>query len=29
MRDCIKLGRLAKTAEDVGWIAQTMRAYRQ
>ena len=29
VRDCIKLGRLAKTAADVEWIAQTMRAYRQ
>ena len=29
VRDCIKLGRLAKTVEDVGWIAQTMRVYRQ
>jgi replication-associated recombination protein RarA len=29
IRDCIKLGRLAKTAEDVGWIAQTLRNYRQ
>jgi Holliday junction DNA helicase RuvB len=29
IRDCIKLGRLAKTREDVEWLAQTMRAYRQ
>ncbi len=29
IRDCIKLGRLAKTKEDVEWLAQTMRAYRQ
>lgn len=29
IRDCIKLGRLAKTREDVEWIAQTMRTYRQ
>lgn len=29
IRDCIKLGRLAKSAEDVEWLAQTMRAYRQ
>lgn len=29
IRDCIKLGRLAKTKEDVEWIAQTMRTYRQ
>jgi Holliday junction DNA helicase RuvB len=29
IRDCIKLGRLAKTKEDVGWIAQTLRNYRQ
>lgn len=29
IRDCIKLGRLAKTREDVGWIAQTLRNYRQ
>lgn len=28
IRDCIKLGRLAKTKEDVGWIAQTLRNYR-
>lgn len=29
IRDCMKLGRLAKTTEDVGWIAQTLRNYRQ
>ncbi len=29
IRDCIKLGRLAKTKEDVGWIARTLRNYRQ
>ncbi len=29
IRDCIKLGRLAKTREDVGWIAQTLRNYKQ
>jgi Holliday junction DNA helicase RuvB len=29
IRDCIKLGRLAKTKDDVGWIAQTLRNYRQ
>ena len=28
IRDCIKLGRLAKTTADVEWIAQTMRNYR-
>jgi Holliday junction DNA helicase RuvB len=29
IRDCIKIGRLAKTKEDVKWIAQTLRAYKQ
>jgi Holliday junction DNA helicase RuvB len=29
VRDCIKLGRLARTVADVEWIAQTMRMYRQ
>lgn len=29
IRDCIKLGRLAKTKEDIEWLAQTMRTYRQ
>jgi Holliday junction DNA helicase RuvB len=29
IRDCIKIGRLAKTKEEVGWIAQTLRTYRQ
>lgn len=29
IRDCIKLGRLAKSKEDVEWIAQTMRNYRK
>lgn len=29
IRDCIKLGRLAKSREDVGWIAQTLRNYRE
>lgn len=29
IRDCIKLGRLAKSREDVGWIAQTLRNYKQ
>jgi replication-associated recombination protein RarA len=28
IRDCIKIGRLAKTKADVEWIAQTLRAYR-
>jgi Holliday junction DNA helicase RuvB len=28
IRDCIKIGRLAKTKEDVEWIAHTLRAYR-
>jgi DNA polymerase III delta prime subunit len=28
IRDCIKIGRLVKTKEDVEWIAQTLRAYR-
>jgi Holliday junction DNA helicase RuvB len=28
IRDCIKLGRLAKTKDDVDWIAQTLRTYR-
>jgi DNA polymerase III delta prime subunit len=28
IRDCIKIGRLAKTKEDVEWIAQTLRSYR-
>lgn len=28
IRDCIKLGRLAKTAADVEWIAKTIRTYR-
>jgi Holliday junction DNA helicase RuvB len=28
IRDCIKIGRLAKTKEDVEWISQTLRAYR-
>jgi replication-associated recombination protein RarA len=28
IRDCIKIGRLAKTKEDVEWIAQTLRAYK-
>src|ERR671916_1389657 len=28
IRDCIKIGRLAKTKDDVEWIAQTLRAYR-
>jgi len=28
IRDCIKIGRLAKSKEDVEWIAQTLRAYR-
>ncbi len=29
IRDCVKLGRLAKSKEDVEWIAQTMRNYRK
>ncbi|MGI0049633.1 MAG: hypothetical protein ACREAW_08830 [Nitrososphaera sp.] len=29
IRDCIKIGRMAKTKEDVEWIAQTLRTYRQ
>lgn len=29
IRDCIKIGRLAKTAEDVEWVASTLKAYRQ
>ena len=29
IRDCIKIGRLAKTKEDVEWISQTLRAYKQ
>src|SRR5919201_5352640 len=29
IRDCIKIGRLAKTKEDVSWIAQTLKAYKQ
>ena len=29
IRDCIKIGRLAKTTEDVEWVASTMRTYRQ
>lgn len=28
IRDCIKLGRLAKTRADVEWIAQTMKTYK-
>ena len=28
IRDCIKIGRLAKTKADVEWIAQTLRAYK-
>lgn len=28
IRDCIKIGRLAKTKEDVEWIVQTLRAYK-
>ncbi|MFL6475333.1 MAG: ATP-binding protein [Nitrososphaera sp.] len=28
IRDCIKIGRLAKTKEDVEWIARTLRAYK-
>jgi Holliday junction DNA helicase RuvB len=28
IRDCIKIGRLAKTKEDVEWIAQTLRTYK-
>ncbi|MGI0020425.1 MAG: ATP-binding protein [Nitrososphaera sp.] len=28
VRDCIKLGRLAKSKEDVEWLAQTLRTYR-
>lgn len=29
IRDCIKIGRLAKSTADVEWIAQTLRNYRQ
>lgn len=29
IRDCIKIGRLAKTREDVEWIAQTIKNYKQ
>ncbi len=29
IRDCIKLGRLAKTREDVEWISQTLKTYKQ
>lgn len=29
IRDCIKVGRLAKTPEDVEWICQTLKNYRQ
>lgn len=29
IRDCIKIGRLAKTKEDVEWIAQTIKNYKQ
>jgi Holliday junction DNA helicase RuvB len=29
IRDCIKIGRLAKTKEDVEWISQTLRNYKQ
>jgi Holliday junction resolvasome RuvABC ATP-dependent DNA helicase subunit len=29
IRDCIKIGRLAMTKEDVEWIAQTLRTYKQ
>ena len=29
IRDCIKIGRLAKAKEDVEWITHTLRAYKQ
>jgi Holliday junction DNA helicase RuvB len=29
IRDCMKIGRLAKTKEDVDWIAQTIKNYKQ
>ena len=29
IRDCIKLGRLAKSPEEVEWLAQTLRLYKQ
>ncbi|AFU59020.1 MAG: sigma 54-interacting transcriptional regulator [Nitrososphaera sp.] len=29
IRDCIKIGRLAKTKQDVEWIAQTLKTYKQ
>jgi Holliday junction DNA helicase RuvB len=29
IRDCIKIGRLAKSKQDVEWIAQTLKIYRQ
>jgi hypothetical protein len=28
IRDCIKIGHLAKTKEDVNWIVETLRNYR-
>lgn len=28
IRDCVKMGRLAKTVQDVEWIAQTLKNYR-
>lgn len=29
IRDCIKIGRLARTRQDVEWIAQTLKTYKQ
>ena len=29
IRDCIKIGHLAKTKEDVNWIVSTIRNYRK
>jgi len=29
IRDCIKIGRLAKTKQDVEWITQTIKNYKQ
>ncbi len=29
IRDCIKIARLAKTIEDVEWIAKTLKQYRK
>ena len=29
IRDCVKLGRLAKTVQDVGWLADTLKNYKR